>query len=77
MRLGLPFWAGRTVVETVLRECSPRFTLRPAQTGHPSIPPEQLLRALLLQIVCQVPSERQRMEQLEYNLPPVCEPEQR
>jgi transposase len=36
--------------------------------GRPSIPPEQLLRALLLQILYTIPSERQLMEQLDYNL---------
>ena len=36
--------------------------------GRPSIPPEQLLRALLLQVLYAVRSERLLMEQLEYNL---------
>lgn len=39
-----------------------------AQTGCPSIPPEQLLRALLLQVLYMVRSERLLMEQLEYSL---------
>ena len=37
-------------------------------TGRPSIPPEHLLRALLLQVLYSVRSERMLMEQLEYNL---------
>src|SRR5208282_4089827 len=37
--------------------------------GRPSIPPEQLLRALLLQAVYTIRSERRLMEQLNYNLP--------
>jgi transposase len=39
-----------------------------AQGGRPSIPPEKLLRALLLQLLYTVRSERQLMEQLDYNL---------
>jgi transposase len=39
-----------------------------AHTGRPSIPPERLLRALLLQILYTVRSERLLMEQLDYNL---------
>jgi hypothetical protein len=39
-----------------------------AKTGRPSVPPEQLLRAVLLQIFYSVCSERMLMEQLKYNL---------
>lgn len=39
-----------------------------SQIGRPSIPPEQLLRALLLQVLYTIRSERMLMEQLEYNL---------
>src|SRR5258708_34785395 len=39
-----------------------------APTGRPSIPPEQLLRALLLQALYSIRSERLLMEQLEYNI---------
>jgi transposase len=39
-----------------------------ADGGCPSIPPEQLLRALLLQVLYTIRSERQLMEQLQYNL---------
>ena len=38
------------------------------QFGRPSVPPEQLLRALLLQALYTIRSERQLMEQLDYNL---------
>lgn len=48
----------RAMVETVLQELSPRFTLLYSHTGRPSIPPEQLLRALLLQVLYTVRSER-------------------
>jgi len=44
---------------------SPRFALLYSHTGRPSIPPEQLLRALLLQAFYSVRSERQLMEQLD------------
>src|SRR5205814_1625889 len=44
------------------------FTRMYAQIGRPSIPPEKLLRALLLQVLYTVRSERMLMEQLEYNL---------
>ena len=39
-----------------------------ASEGRPSIPPEQLLSALLLQVFYGIRSERQLMEQLDYNL---------
>lgn len=39
-----------------------------ASSGRPSIPPEQLLRALLLQIVYSIRSERQLVEQIDFNL---------
>ena len=47
---------------------SPEFELLCAKTGRPSIPPEKLLWALLLQAFFPVRSERQLMEQLNYNL---------
>ena len=58
----------RAMVDEALQELSPRFTLLYSHTGRPSIPPEQLLRALLLQAFYSVRSERQLMEQLDYNL---------
>lgn len=58
----------REMTDTVLRQLSRRFSRLYAATGRPSIPPEQLLRALLLQILYSVRSERLLMEQLEYNL---------
>jgi transposase len=56
------------MVETALRGLAGRFAALYAQTGRPSIPPERLLRALLLQILYSVRSERLLMEQLDYNL---------
>src|SRR5215468_9387233 len=58
----------REMVDTVLRELSPEFARLYAPIGRPSIPPEKLLRALLLQVLYSVRSERQLMEQLNYNL---------
>lgn len=58
----------RKMVDTVLQEMSPRFARLYAEVGRPSIAPERLLRALLLQIFYSVRSERLLMEQLDYNL---------
>ena len=58
----------RRMVDEGLKELSPKFEQMYSDTGRPSIPPEQLLRALLLQMFYAVRSERQLMEQLDYNL---------
>jgi transposase/IS5 family transposase len=58
----------RAMVDDILKEMSPRFAKLYADRGRPSIPPERLLRALLLQILYTVRSERLLMEQLNYNL---------
>jgi transposase len=58
----------RTMVDEALRGLSRRLGGLYARTGRPSIPPERLLRALLIQILYSVRSERMLMEQLEYNL---------
>jgi transposase len=58
----------RAMVDQVLRELSPAFARMYSKIGRPSIPPEQLLRALLLQMLYSVRSERLLMEQLDYNL---------
>jgi len=63
-----PLRAMRSMVDVALAEVSPRFEELYARTGRPSIPPERLLRALLLQILFSVRSERQLMEELEYKL---------
>src|SRR5436190_17895560 len=63
-----PLRAIRTMTDQVLRELSPRFEKIYSPLGRPSIPPEQLLRALLLQILYTVRSERLLMEQLDYNI---------
>jgi transposase len=56
------------MVDTVLKERSPRFARLYAKVGRPSIAPERLLRALLLQIFYSIGSERLLMEQLDDNL---------
>jgi transposase len=58
----------REIVDEALRKLSPAFSRLYAREGRPSIPPERLLRALLLQAFYTVRSERQLMEQLDYNL---------
>lgn len=58
----------RVMVNTVLAELSPAFAKLYSPVGRPSIPPEKLLRALLLQVLYTVRSERLLMEQLDYNL---------
>src|SRR5713226_5486637 len=58
----------RVMTEEALRELQPRFNQLYAKSGRPSIAPEKLLRALLLQALYSVRSERQLMEQLNYNL---------
>jgi transposase len=58
----------RVMVDAALRELAARFDEMYAQNGRPSIAPEKLLRALLLQVFYTVRSERQLMEQLDYNL---------
>ena len=58
----------RQIVDKALAALSPEFEKLYAKLGRPSIPPERLLRALLLQAFYSVRSELQLMEQLDYNL---------
>jgi hypothetical protein len=58
----------RSLVDSVLKDMSPPFGKLYSDVGRPSIAPERLLRALLLQIFYSVRSERLLMEQLDYNL---------
>jgi transposase len=58
----------RKAVDEIFRAMNQEFDGLYAKTGRPSIPPERLLRALLLQIFYSIRSERMLMEQLEYNL---------
>src|SRR5208282_5440354 len=58
----------RVIVDRVLEQLSPRFNKLYARAGRPAIAPEKLLRALLLQALYSVRSERLLMEQIDYNL---------
>lgn len=58
----------RALVREVLKELSRTFGRLYASEGRPSVPPEQLLSALLIQVFYGIRSERQLMEQLDYNL---------
>src|SRR3989304_2374475 len=58
----------RQMVDEVLERLSPRFDKLYSKVGRPSIPPERRLRALLLQVLYPIRSERMLMEQLDYNL---------
>ena len=58
----------RKIVDKALAELSPTFDAMYAQAGRPSIPPEQLIRAMLIQVLFSIRSERQLMEELDFNL---------
>lgn len=58
----------RQLVRHVLTDLSPSLGRLYASEGRPSVPPEQLLSALLLQVFYGIRSERQLIEQLDYNL---------
>jgi transposase len=63
-----PLRAIRAMVDAALKELAPHFDRLYSHTGRPSIAPEKLLRALLLQVLYTVRRERLLMEQLNYNL---------
>jgi len=63
-----PLRAIRAIVDEALEVLSPEFEALYSKVGRPSIPPEKLMRALLLQAFYTIRSERQLMEQLNYNL---------
>jgi transposase len=63
-----PLRAIRQITDLVLAQLSVLFSKIYSSIGRRSIPPEKLLRALLLQVLYSVRSERMLMEQLEYNL---------
>ena len=58
----------RKMMDAALAKLSPVFDQIYSSTGRPSVAPEKLLRALLLQVLYSVRSERSLMEQLQYNL---------
>jgi len=63
-----PLRAIRAMVDEVLTQLSGRFDTMYARAGRPSIPPEKLLRAQLLQMLYSVRSERLLMEEIDYSM---------
>lgn len=63
-----PLRSIRRMTDAALTRLSPRFDRLYAPIGRPSIPPAQLLRALLLQILYSIRSERLLMEELDYSV---------
>jgi len=63
-----PLRAVRAMTDEILREMSPVFDSMYARRGRPSIPPEKLLRAQLLQMLYSVRSERLLMDEIDYNM---------
>ncbi|MGB6688902.1 MAG: IS5 family transposase [Terracidiphilus sp.] len=68
VRKGHPLRAIRAMVDEVLTQLSRRFDNMYAACGRPSIPPEKLLRAQLLQMLYSVRSERLLMEEIDYSI---------
>lgn len=58
----------RTMVDRALQDLWAHFEVLYSRSGRPSIAPERLLRALLLQVLYSIRSEQQLMEQIDYNL---------
>lgn len=58
----------RKMIDAALQRLSPRFDRMYSTMGRPSIPPEKLLRALLLQMLYSIRSERLLMEELDYSV---------
>jgi transposase len=63
-----PLRSIRRMADQALKSLAARFDTLYAKTGRPSVAPEKLLRALLLQVLYSIRSERMLMEQLDYNL---------
>jgi transposase len=68
VRADHPLRAIRRMTDEVLTTLSPRFDQMYSDMGRPSIPPEQLLRALVLQALYTVRSERLLMEEIDYSI---------
>lgn len=58
----------REMIDPILQKMSPEFDRMYAELGRPSIPPEYLLRASLVQVLYTIRSERLLMEELDYNI---------
>ena len=63
-----PLRAVRAMTDEILEQMSPLFDAMYAEGGRPSIPPEKLLRAQLLQMLYSVRSERLLMEEIDYSI---------
>jgi transposase len=68
VRTDHPLRSIRAMADQALREMSERFDAMYAKTGRPSIPPEKLLRAQLIQMLYSVRSERLLMEEIDYSV---------
>ena len=68
VRTDHPLRSIRQIVNAALRDLEPEFSSLYSSFGRPSIPPEKLLRAMLLQAFYSIRSERLLMERLEYDL---------
>lgn len=58
----------RQMVDTALEKLSPAFSQMYSTTGRPSIPPERLLKAMLLQVLYSIPSNVKLVEQIHFSL---------
>ena len=68
VRANHPLRTIRTMADEALRSMSERFDTMYAKTGRPSIPPEKLLRAQLIQMLYSIRSERLLMEEIDYSM---------
>src|SRR5712692_3046936 len=68
VRANHPLRAIRAMADTALRNMSERFNAMYAKIGRPSIPPEKLLRAQLIQMLYSIRSERLLMEEIDYSV---------
>jgi len=68
VRADHPLRPVRTMADEALKNMSERFDAMYAKTGRPSIPPEKLLRAQLIQMMYSIRSERLLMEEIDYSM---------
>ena len=68
VRADHPLRRVRAITDAVFADLSPAFETMYSTIGRPSIPPEQLLRALVLQVLYSVRSERLLMEEIDYSI---------
>lgn len=68
VRANHPLRAIRAMADEALKNMSARFDTMYAKTGRPSIPPEKLLRAQLIQMLYSIRSERLLVEEIDYSM---------